>query len=747
MGCEILYRRMNSVTGNGPVVLDVVADTAADGGPIVTLFLAPGADIKTLKLPKGAKQLAAFTIGEAPVIRLALPEAGPFEFAGHHLTPDLAEPALMAGRNVLAATRNGETAQVVADWLHWHVTRAGADAAVILDRAPPGGDDGFDKTLAKLLKNADFDARLIILRAPLPLGKPDLPPEAHPFNAPAAPGKDRMDLPDPDPQTSPLGVLSIYEILRARFLNGARAVANLDCFDLLTETGGRSVFDRAVNSETGLIQLQGHPCYPWRIRPNDTPTFGDHICTQFDAGRPRNRWCLAPDKTGPAAVWRLVRLGNAVPDPSEPPARFRRFMALRHAGDAVSRIVPKTALIEDEALLTLARQEFDHNPVRVPKVKATELDKGRGRRAIVTCMKNEGPFILEWIAYHKAIGFDDFLVYTNDCTDGTDTMLDLLQQKGIVQHRDNPFRKVNMKPQHAALAAAGDEPVIKDAKWIAVTDVDEFINIKIGDGTLDALFDARPQANMFAMTWRLFGNGDVHDFHDGPIVEQFTRCAPEMARKPHQAWGFKTLFKNLGLFKKLGVHRPKGLNAQLVDQVNWVNGSGQPLPQDMYRNAWRSTTSTFGYDLVQLNHYAVRSAESFLVKRDRGRVNHVDRDQGMAYWFRMNNNAVEERSILSRTPMLKAEMDRLLADPDIAAAHAACVANHRAKIDALRSTENYAKFFEELTGERLENLSRMHSHFGANVFLAGPSCIPPEIAERDPDEKFFFTVERQETAH
>lgn len=43
----------------------------------------------------------------------------------------------------------------------------------------------------------------------------------------------------------------------------------------------------------------------------------------------------------------------------------------------------------------------------------------------------------------------------------------------------------------------------------------------------------------------------------------------------------------------------------------------------MFRNGWRSTIETYGYDLVQLNHYAVRSAESFLVKRDRGRVNHV----------------------------------------------------------------------------------------------------------------------------
>ena len=33
-------------------------------------------------------------------------------------------------------------------------------------------------------------------------------------------------------------------------------------------------------------------------------------------------------------------------------------------------------------------------------------------------MRNEAPFILEWIAYHRAIGFDDFLIYSNDCSDG-----------------------------------------------------------------------------------------------------------------------------------------------------------------------------------------------------------------------------------------------------------------------------------------------------------------------------------------
>lgn len=81
----------------------------------------------------------------------------------------------------------------------------------------------------------------------------------------------------------------------------------------------------------------------------------------------------------------------------------------------------------------------------------------------------------------------------------------------------------------------------------------------------------------------------------------------------------------------MGVHRPKGLQPQLLKHIRWVNGSGKALSKSDFRNAWRSTKNTYGYDLVSLNHYAVHNADSFLVKRDRGRVNHVDRDQGLAY--------------------------------------------------------------------------------------------------------------------
>jgi hypothetical protein len=363
-------------------------------------------------------------------------------------------------------------------------------------------------------------------------------------------------------------------------------------------------------------------------------------------------------------------------------------------------------------------------------------------------MKNEGPFLLEWIAYHRAIGVTDFIVFTNDCTDGTDTLLNLLAARGIVEHYENPFREMNLKPQHAGFRAAEQMPTVQNADWLMTSDVDEFINVHVGGGHLKDLFAAVGDANMISCTWRLFGNGDLNRFEDDFLTRQFTRCAAQTASRPHQAWGFKTLYQNNGYFKKLGVHRPKGLRGQAVDQINWVNGSGQPMPEKEYRTGWRSNTQTIGYDLVSLNHYAVRSTESFLVKRDRGRVNHVDRDQGSAYWFRMNHNTTEDRSIQRMLPQLEAEFQALLADPEIKAAHAHSVNQHRTKIAELMAKPEQNALHDTFNGTRSKALSRMLPGFGSNVFLAGPECIPQDLVDKfiagELPEDFTFTVERPE---
>ena len=44
------------------------------------------------------------------------------------------------------------------------------------------------------------------------------------------------------------------------------------------------------------------------------------------------------------------------------------------------------------------------------------------RYLAITTLRNECAFLLEWLAHHRAVGFTDFLVFSNDWQDGTDAM-------------------------------------------------------------------------------------------------------------------------------------------------------------------------------------------------------------------------------------------------------------------------------------------------------------------------------------
>ncbi len=682
-----------------------------------------------LREVSGAAMVAV--VGDGPV-ELALSEGGRLR-----IEPARAEPELLAGLDCLLAFRLEETVAQMAEMLRYHATHYGLQGAVVICRVPPDDD------LAASLKTAIAGTALtvVLVEAPVPLGKPGLAAETHPILAPDAPGKDRMAAPPPDPWRAPLGEALCLEAMKWRFLSQARTVLCLDMSDFLDLEQG--AFD--LCAAEGAVLLVGRRVYPWRVREGAEARLGDHICRPFDQAQGFTRWGCAPGTAGLASVWRIGRVSYAKPART---VTFNRAMAVRVPGQAVADLVPKSSLVEDAGLLALSHGAFGAKPVRPPqsrpKAAPAQAVQG-GRTAVVTTMKNEGPFILEWLAYHRAIGVDDFLIYTNDCTDGTDTMLDLLQARGLVQHRDNPFRGTGLKPQHAALQAAEAEPVMRTCGWGICMDVDEFIAVKVGDGTLGALYEAMGDANMIALTWRLFGNAEVHGYADRPVTEQFTRCAPEVIRKPHQAWGFKTLFRNIDIYRKLGVHRPKGLIPDLWDRVAWLNGSGRPMPRSMIRNGWRSTLESYGYDWVQLNHYAVRSVESFLVKRDRGRVNHVDREQGLNYWFRMNHNLEEDRAIQRMMSAAEAERAALMADPEIAAAHEACVHHHRAKIADLMGRDDSRAIHAALTAPRMERLCRLQQHFGAAVFLAGPQVIPNHIPPDGAAEDWFYTVAPAET--
>ncbi|MGB3244487.1 MAG: glycosyltransferase family 2 protein [Sulfitobacter sp.] len=334
------------------------------------------------------------------------------------------------------------------------------------------------------------------------------------------------------------------------------------------------------------------------------------------------------------------------------------------------------------------------------------LKSGSSGNVIVGCMKNEAPYIIEWIAYHRAIGVDSFLIYTNGCDDTTDQILGRLQEMGIVQHRSNEDWK-GKSPQQHALNNSLKEPVIRNAEWIAHIDVDEFMNIRTGNGTLDDLFAAVPDATNIAMTWRLFGHNDVTAISDDFVIEQFDTCAPKYCPKPHTVWGYKTMFRNIGAYAKISCHRPNKLAERFESKVKWVNGSGRDMTRDAMHNGWRSSKSNVGYDLLQLNHYALRSAESFLIKRQRGRALHVDRSIGINYWIRMDWCDFRDITIKRNVPRVRAEYDNLMQDGALRTFHSEGLAWHKAKAAELRGMDEFSDLYTQALSVKLNETERV----------------------------------------
>lgn len=301
--------------------------------------------------------------------------------------------------------------------------------------------------------------------------------------------------------------------------------------------------------------------------------------------------------------------------------------------------------------------------------------------------KNEGAFLLEWFAHHIATGFDKVLVYSNDCVDGSDLMLDRLSELGYCDHvrNDGPYDDRGI--QFTALKLAEKHPLVKEADWILSMDVDEFVNIKVGDHTLSALWSALPEATAITLTWRLFGNNNIYAYEDLPIREQFTKAAPATLDWPWRAFMIKTLYKNDGTYRKLGVHRPRNPDTSKINEARWFDGSGRRLGNEYLTKRLFSHFTQNNYDLVQMNHYPLGAMQSFILKVDRGRSGHSYQPLGMDYWTERNYNTESDTSILALNDTVSALMDRFLSDPQLAQLHDNAVAWRHRQFETLMAQE------------------------------------------------------------
>ncbi|KUJ85736.1 glycosyl transferase family 2 [Ruegeria marisrubri] len=312
---------------------------------------------------------------------------------------------------------------------------------------------------------------------------------------------------------------------------------------------------------------------------------------------------------------------------------------------------------------------------------------------VFTTMKNEGPYMLEWVAFHRTLGVDHFIIFTNSCEDGTDDIARRLQELGLATHVTNEVAEGG-NPQHQMLRRARRQPKVKSADWLLCMDVDEFWNIRCGDGTFPALISevearAGRQVDAISFAWKLFGSSGNISFEDRPVTQAFTMGDNDFPYHSGRASGLKTLFRNNGRFSRFGPHRPKGMEEGKEHEIAWSDAGGNLFPAaDVGWRAWRG----FDHSLGRLHHYSVRSLDGFLVKRDRGRTNHIRVDQGQSYWLDMNVNKQADTSIQPMAERAAPLLAELKADPELARLHQGACDWHRAKVAEIKLRPDWVAF-------------------------------------------------------
>jgi hypothetical protein len=297
---------------------------------------------------------------------------------------------------------------------------------------------------------------------------------------------------------------------------------------------------------------------------------------------------------------------------------------------------------------------------------------------LASCMRNEGLFVLEWLAYHSLMGFDEIVVVTNDCTDGSDTLLDHLSARGILTHIRQSV------PPGQSPQDAGMDLVLTHARKTGIThilhiDSDEFLHLY--EGTLADLLARTALADVVPVPWRSFGDSGLRDWQPGALVlEQNTRA--EIAPTPGET-KFKCLFR-VESFARATDHNP--LEPLVADPVV-LNPDGAPLGnQSLYQkksSRFRPAEIAAKAHSAHLFHYAVKSDDVFAMKSDRGDGQGKQGDTKYTLgsrWHRIaNRNDVVARDMIHHLPALKERLADWRADPATAALENACFDWFRAR--------------------------------------------------------------------
>jgi len=136
-------------------------------------------------------------------------------------------------------------------------------------------------------------------------------------------------------------------------------------------------------------------------------------------------------------------------------------------------------------------------------------------------IKDEAPFLEEWMAYYTHLGVEAFYLYDNGSKIPVNETLRLFERfhtpEKLFIHRV-PGEKIQMAAYNLCCATYASR-----CRWIAFVDVDEFIVPKKHDSIPAMLEEFEPYAGL-ALNWQVFGSSGHLSRPEGLQIENYTRA-------------------------------------------------------------------------------------------------------------------------------------------------------------------------------------------------------------------------------
>lgn len=258
---------------------------------------------------------------------------------------------------------------------------------------------------------------------------------------------------------------------------------------------------------------------------------------------------------------------------------------------------------------------------------------------------NEAPYLLEWIAYHRHQGAAHFYVGDNESSDATSSMLEILQNEGIVTRLFVP-RRVSGNAQIEAYTEILRRLAGVNCN-LAFLDLDEFLvpdDPELRAARLIAELMAPSDVGALGLNWRIFGSSGCFVARRGLVLERFEECARSDARIHHH---IKTVTKPKAAFEATA-HR-----VRLRAGYRYIDAAGENYPFDSTRGF--APEHRILHAPLCVHHYVIKSYQEFIYKKMmRGRATQGSgASRNLDYFHKHDLNEAQSRTAMVHVEAVK----------------------------------------------------------------------------------------------